>query len=637
MKDPIYCALAFGSASIDGGGYKSCCNLVNTGGVEKKPYADNLNHNNLIEIRKQLRKGDWPSDCKNCLDSEKVSGTSMRTIWNVALQDYDIPMNIEVDPNDVHFLDLTFSNKCNSKCITCNPYSSDQWGKEYNTIWKIESEEDNHLKINITKDQTLDIYTLFPNLKRIAFVGGEPTIMEEHELFCKQLIEGDRAKNITLSYVTNLTSITQDLIDVWSHFKGVHISLSIDGYGKVNDYIRYPFKWDKIEKNTRKLFDLQKKEPERYSLNLSHTVSIFNIIQSPKLIEWWSDLCEEYGCPRDVRPGIFLNRVTEPVWCKTNVVSLEYRQQAIEAVEQLKSKIATFNVDQLDILHAWLVEPQSVSVWTIRNLHQLITGSDEFRNRNLKNYIPELAEELKNNMFRSVNSEIQHEGKGFDMVYDIIPTEIIDNINDRKDELYPVRVSTHKKQYAEGKDCEKLKSKGIAVWWSQLTDDWKEVKAIHDIIYPEIKVHLPDCEFYASDIVTINGPSRWCGPHIDTPHRFPKYNMRSDNDVYGVQVIIPLDDLDKDTGATGVIPYSHQSDWDIQACYEGVHDEYFKLHAEQYDMPKGSILFYNTRLLHSTMPLHLPKKRSILLINYLRSDIIQEVKLKDNVWSSNGK
>ena len=36
MKDPIYCALAFGSASIDGGGYKSCCNLVNTGGVEKK-------------------------------------------------------------------------------------------------------------------------------------------------------------------------------------------------------------------------------------------------------------------------------------------------------------------------------------------------------------------------------------------------------------------------------------------------------------------------------------------------------------------------------------------------------------------------------------------------------------------------
>jgi len=52
---------------------------------------------------------------------------------------------------------------------------------------------------------------------------------------------------------------------------------------------------------------------------------------------------------------------------------------------------------------------------------------------------------------------------------------------------------------------------------------------------------------------------------------------------------------------------------------------------------KGSILFYNTRLMHSTMPLHLPKKRSILLINYIRSDIIERIKDKDNVWSSNGK
>jgi hypothetical protein len=54
-------------------------------------------------------------------------------------------------------------------------------------------------------------------------------------------------------------------------------------------------------------------------------------------------------------------------------------------------------------------------------------------------------------------------------------------------------------------------------------------------------------------------------------------------------------------------------------------------------MPKGSMLFYNTRLLHSTMPMHLPKKRSILLLNYLRRDIIKTVKKIDNVWSSNGK
>ena len=208
----------------------------------------------------------------------------------------------------------------------------------------------------------------------------------------------------------------------------------------------------------------------------------------------------------------------------------------------------------------------------------------------------------------SNKSKLSHDERGFDIINDIVSDSLIERINDRKDELYPVRASTHKKQYAEAEECKKLF--GIAVWWSQLTDEWDEVKEIHELIYPEIKKHLTDATFYASDIVTINGPSRWVGPHIDTPHRFEKYNKRENNDICGIQV-------------------------NIQDCYEGVHDEYFLENAEQHDMPKGSILFYNTRLMHSTMPMHLPKKRSILLINYLKDDIIDSIKNTDNVWSSN--
>ena len=121
-------------------------------------------------------------------------------------------------------------------------------------------------------------------------------------------------------------------------------------------------------------------------------------------------------------------------------------------------------------------------------------------------------------------SKLSHDERGFDIINDIVSDSLIERINDRKDELYPVRASTHKKQYAEAEACKKLF--GIAVWWSQLTDDWDEVKEIHELIYPEIKKHLTDAQFYASDIVTINGPSRWVGPHIDTPHRFEKYNKR---------------------------------------------------------------------------------------------------------------
>jgi ectoine hydroxylase-related dioxygenase (phytanoyl-CoA dioxygenase family) len=238
----------------------------------------------------------------------------------------------------------------------------------------------------------------------------------------------------------------------------------------------------------------------------------------------------------------------------------------------------------------------------------------------------------------AVKESLLHSGKGYDQILDIVPSHLIDSINSKKDMLYPVRASTHKKQYAEGNACKDLF--GIAVWWSQITNDWHEVQQIDSIIYPEIKKHMPNATFYASDIVTINGPSRWLSPHVDTPHRFAEYNNLASElnfDLLGIQVIIPLDDLDKDTGATGLWPESHRKDWNIQDCYDGIYDNQFKDNAIQLDMPKGSILLYNTRLVHSTMPLKLSKKRSILLINYLSSDIIDNVKKLDNVWSSNGK
>ena len=163
---------------------------------------------------------------------------------------------------------------------------------------------------------------------------------------------------------------------------------------------------------------------------------------------------------------------------------------------------------------------------------------------------------------------------------------------------------------------------------------------INDIVFPIIQSHMQGAEFYASDIVTINGPSRWVGPHVDTPHRFERYNNMASGqnvDLLGIQVIIPLETIDAESGATGLLPYSHRQDWNIQDCYDGIFDDMFKEEAVQHEMPKGSMLFYNTRLLHSTMPLRLPKKRSILLLNYLKHDIIKTVKKLDNVWSSNGK
>jgi len=52
------------------------------------------------------------------------------------------------------------------------------------------------------------------------------------------LIEQGRSKDITLGYVTNLTGVRDELLELWDQFNMKHITVSIDGVGKVNEYQR---------------------------------------------------------------------------------------------------------------------------------------------------------------------------------------------------------------------------------------------------------------------------------------------------------------------------------------------------------------------------------------------------------------
>jgi ectoine hydroxylase-related dioxygenase (phytanoyl-CoA dioxygenase family) len=224
------------------------------------------------------------------------------------------------------------------------------------------------------------------------------------------------------------------------------------------------------------------------------------------------------------------------------------------------------------------------------------------------------------------------EGEGYIFLENIIPNDLIDNINNKLDRLYPVRASSSGKTYAEHDMIKDLPD--ISVWWSQMIMDWPEVKLINDLLITHIDKELDNIVLYAADIVTINGDSKWVNPHVDTPHRFKEWNM--DDRLLGVQCIVSLQDTSPEDGTTGFVPNSHIPDWDIDLCYNGAYNKYFYDFCEQKYMPKGSVLMYNCRLLHSSMPNYSPNPRPMLLLNYLNGDIVENVKKVDNIWSSNG-
>ena len=72
-------------------------------------------------------------------------------------------------------------------------------------------------------------------------------------------VERNHAKNIELQFFTNATNFTDKFLENLTKFKGTKITTSIDGWGEMNNYIRYPSKWDHIWENFTKLVDVSKK------------------------------------------------------------------------------------------------------------------------------------------------------------------------------------------------------------------------------------------------------------------------------------------------------------------------------------------------------------------------------------------
>lgn len=224
-------------------------------------------------------------------------------------------------------------------------------------------------------------------------------------------------------------------------------------------------------------------------------------------------------------------------------------------------------------------------------------------------------------------------GKGYHIFERYIPPTVISDVKDMLKDLYPVRASSSEKVYKEKDDIKDLKD--ISVWWSQSLNEYKIIEKIKSLIDPIIHFNFNNLTFYASDMVTINPGSRWISPHIDTPHRFEPWNF--DKRLLGIQCIISLSNLDESTASTGLVPFSQKRDFEIMKCYMGDYDRWFLENCKQHSMPKGSLLMYNCRVLHSSMPNLTENARPALLINYLDKSIIDEVTQVDNVWTSNGK
>jgi organic radical activating enzyme len=260
-----------------------------------------LNCTTLKQVRKQMLDGKCPSQCKRCkLDAE--SGVQPRNEWETkrhesvfnyldAIQTTNYQGEV-ISPKLIS-LDLRIGNLCNLRCVMCFPGESTPWYKDYKEITGhdefivddkkytlIKSEGDFDWSSDKEKIDLLINASKF--LHKIKFGGGEPLMIKHHHYLLAELIAKGYAENIELEYSVNLTIFPPKLFDLWKHFRVVRICASIDAYGEANDAIRYPSKWETVEKNLRMLDNTD----DNIIVFTSTTVSLLSLEHFATLQSW---------------------------------------------------------------------------------------------------------------------------------------------------------------------------------------------------------------------------------------------------------------------------------------------------------------------------------------------------------------
>ncbi len=347
-----------------------CCNATMD---HFKKFDANFNFEtdeDLKEIRSKMLNGEPVKFCKTCYDLEDKGAQSFRL---KDTKEWQMKLNVrnyeDVKTNLVYY-DIRNDNICNLSCRMCLPNFSSQLQKEYKVLgWAY---DDIDLK-NVGFNQIVDLETV----KKIQVAGGEPSIMPDVKLFLKKAIDAGR-NDLEVRIISNVTNINKEYASLLKEFNNLYIIASIDGFEKLNYYIRWPSDWDTIVSNLKSLSLITN------NLSFNVAVSIWNISKLSDLIKF---LEKEFPTNK-----ISLSKVPQDHQCYTLFPNKEIVLGDLNEIKQLNSYKCDANFrSMIDFIEKETLESE-VDIGALEKFFNYNDALDKNRNIFLKDYIPELEE-----------------------------------------------------------------------------------------------------------------------------------------------------------------------------------------------------------------------------------------------------
>ena len=216
------------------------------GNVNAQSLEEIWNNEKMKKIRRSFLKGEKLKSCDRCFHLEDTVDQSYRQRIN---KDHKDKMHYVNETNqdgslnimNLHLWDVRISNFCNFKCRSCGLGLSSSWYSDSKAL----GEKVDKALININdKASFMDMLEPHYNcVDEIYFAGGEPLIMPEHYQILDRLLELGRT-DVNIRYSTNFSKLTykgKHIFDYWKHFPNLELYISIDGVGKIGEYVRKGF------------------------------------------------------------------------------------------------------------------------------------------------------------------------------------------------------------------------------------------------------------------------------------------------------------------------------------------------------------------------------------------------------------
>lgn len=394
------------------------------------------NNDYMQGVRRQMLSGEIPPSCTKCFKEEKAGHRSKRN-WETEYWSSRVNADqliAETSPDGrvepkIAYVDLRLGTKCNLKCIMCSPHDSSAWVSDWRKLnpqikdpslreimqWNNDGKIDGasydwHIENPKFWEQ---LYAQLPNLQQLYFAGGEPLIIEEHEVLLKECIRRGEASHIELRYNSNGLVIPENLFELWSHFKRVRYHFSIDSIEEMNHYIRYPSPWKRVVENLRRFDETN----DKVEVTIACAVQALNIYYIPEFIEWKLEQNFKKINPWPLGAGLInyhfvyhpamLNVKVLPPWFK-RVVREKYDSYIAKLSERYKDKPEFFK-NQYGIPRLkGLVSFMESEDWSRRmpEFQEYIRLMDGIRGTDFKKTFPEMAELLTWTAERPLETEL---------------------------------------------------------------------------------------------------------------------------------------------------------------------------------------------------------------------------------------